>query len=228
MKKNILSIRAVINSPPPPPPSKRSRKGLLALIIIVIVVVAAVVGAYAILRNGSNDSNNTSPTSDATSTPLPTATSTSSSDATSTPPPGTTSTPTTNGVATASSLRFSIDVTSGGVTQVTSTYMAKNVGTNNLMLRIETTENSGTTSIFIINGALQKAWTYDGTDWTDVSVMFSTQFNTYDALFTGYQNNLADWAGTGGWTYTAPNGDSVRYFDISVNPNLADSLFQHS
>jgi len=228
MKKNILSIRAVINSPPPPPPSKRSRKGLLALIIIVIVVVAAVVGAYAILRNGSNDSNNTSPTSDATSTPLPTATSTSSSDATSTPPPGTTSTPTTNSVATASSLRFSIDVTSGGVTQVTSTYMAKNVGTNNLMLRIETTENSGTTSIFIINGALQKAWTYDGTDWTDVSVMFSTQFNTYDALFTGYQNNLADWAGTGGWTYTAPNGDSVRYFDISVNPNLGDSLFQHS
>ena len=98
-----------------------------------------------------------------------------------------------------------------------------------LMLRIETTEDSGTTSHFIINGAQQKAWTCDGTEWTDVSVMFSTQYNTYDAMFTGYRNGIyAGWAGTGGWNYTAPNGDSVRYYDISVNPTLADSLFRNS
>ena len=111
---------------------------------------------------------------------------------------------------------------------MTYTYMAKNAGTNNLMLRIETTDDSGTTSIYIINGVLQKAWTYDGTEWTDISDVYSMQYSTWDASFTGYQNNLGGWAGVGGWTYTAPNGDSVRYYDISVNPNLPDSLFQHS
>ena len=204
MKKSTMTTMA---SPPPPPPKKSSRKGLIALIIIVIVVVAAV-GAYAVLSNGSNTNNN--------STPTPT------------PSSGATSTPQPNGVATASSLQFSIDVTSSGVKQMTYTYMAKNAGTNNLMLRIETTDASGTTSIYIVNGVLQKSWVYDGTEWTDISSTYSTQYNTWDASFVGYRNSLADWAGAGGWTYTAPNGDSVRYYGISVNPNLSDSLFEHS
>ena len=183
------------------------------------MVVAAAVGAYAILNNGSNTNNNSTPT------PTPGASSTPTSSTSSTP---TSSTPSSNGVATASSLQFSIDVTSGGVKQFTYTYMAKNAGTNNLMLRIETTDDSGTTSIYIINGVLQKAWTYDGTEWTDISQVYSTQYNTWDASFVGYQNSLAGWAGAGGYTYTAPNGDSVRYYDISVTPNIPDSLFQHT
>jgi len=220
MKKSTMTTMA---SPPPPPPKKSSRKGLIALIIIVIVVVAAV-GAYAVLSNGSNTNNNSTPTP----TPSSGATSTPSSGATSTPSSGATSTPQPNGVATASSLQFSIDVTSSGVKQMTYTYMAKNAGTNNLMLRIETTDASGTTSIYIVNGVLQKSWVYDGTEWTDISSTYSTQYNTWDASFVGYRNSLADWAGAGGWTYTAPNGDSVRYYGISVNPNLSDSLFEHS
>jgi hypothetical protein len=220
MKKYIISSTAAMNSPPPPPPKKKSRKGLIALIIIAIIVVAAAVGAYAVLNNGSNTGNNSTPTPGATSTPSP--------GSTSTPSPGSTSTPPPNGVASASSLQFSIDVTAGGVKQITSTYMAKNAGTNNLMLRIETTDTSGTTSLYIVNGALQKAWIYDGTEWTDISEAYSTQFSTWDASFTGYQNSLSGWAGVGGWTYAAPNGDSVRYYDISVNPNLPDSLFEHS
>ncbi len=221
MKNNIISTMAAMDSSPPPPPKKRSRKGLIALIIIVIVVVAAAVGAYAILNNGSNTNNNSTPTP----TPAPGTSSTPSSSTSSTP---TSSTPSSNGVATASSLQFSIDVTSGGVKQMTYTYMAKNAGTNNLMLRIETTDASGTTNIIIVNGVLQKSWTYDGTTWTDISEMYSTQYNTWDASFVGYRDSLAGWAGTGGYTYTAPNGDSVRYYDVSVNPNLSDSLFEHT
>ena len=218
MKKDLVRTIAAMNAPPPPPPppKKSSRKALIALIVIVIVVVAAAVGAYAVLNNGSNTNNNSTPT------PTP------SSGATSTPSSTATSTSQQNGVGTASSLQFSIDVTSGGVKQFTYTYMAKNVGTNNLMLRIETTDASGTNNIIIVNGVLQKSWMYDGTEWTDISSMYNTQYNTWDASFIGYRNSLADWAGAGGWTYTAPNGDSVRYYDISVNPNLSDSLFQHS
>jgi cytoskeletal protein RodZ len=223
--RKYTSIAAVNDSTStPPPPEKRSRKkGLIALIVIAIVVVAAAVGAYAVLNNGSNNNNNSTPT------PTPThttgASSTPSSSTSSTP---TSSTPSSNGVATASSLQFSIDVTSGGVKQFTYTYMAKNAGTNNLMLRIETTDSSGTTSIYIVNGVLQKAWTYDGTEWTDISSTYSMQYNTWDASFVGYQNSLTSWAGAGGYTYTAPNGDSVRYYDIAVNPNLSDSLFEHT
>jgi hypothetical protein len=228
MKKDIIISMAEMNSPPPPPPKKSSRKGLIALIIIAIVVVAAVVGAYAVLNNGSNNGNNSTPTPGTSSTPSSGTSSTPSSGTSSTPSSGTSSTPQPNGVASASSLQFSIDVTAGGVKQITSTYMAKNAGTNNLMMRIETTDTSGTTSVYIVNGALQKAWIYDGTTWTDISEAYSTQFSTWDASFTGYQNSLAGWAGVGGWTYAAPNGDSVRYYDISVNPNLPDSLFEHS
>ena len=168
------SIAAVNDSTSTPPPSKRSRKkGLIALIVIAIVVVAAAVGAYAVLNNGTNTNNNSTPT------PTPGASSTPSSSTSSTP---TSSTPSSNGVATASSLQFSIDVTSGGVKQLTYTYMAKNVGTNNLMMRIETTEASGTTNIIIVNGVLQKSWTYDGTTWTDISSIYGTQYSTLGCI----------------------------------------------
>ena len=198
MKRYTIRTIAAMNSPPPPPPKKSSRKGLIALIIIVIVVVAAAVGAYAVLSNGSNTNNNSTPTS------------TPSSGATSTPSSGATSTPQANGVATASSMQFSIEVTSGGVKQMTYTYMAKNAGTNNLMLRIETTDASGTTNIIIVNGVLQKSWMYDGTEWTDISSMYSTQYDTWDASFLAYRNSLADWAGAVSYTHlTLPTNREV-------------------
>jgi hypothetical protein len=188
------------------------------------VVVGAVAGAYLATRGPSAGSNNNP-------TPSPGTTSNASPSAITTPTPSsnTPSPSQTNAVGTASSLQFSIDITSAGVAQGTYTYMAKNAGTNNLMLRIEMKDTNGaTTFIYIVNGAQQKAWMYDGTTWTDLSASFSTQWSSWDSAFAGYQNSLAGWAGLGDYTYTAPNGDSVRYYNIAVNPTLADSLFQHS
>ena len=110
---------------------------------------------------------------------------------------------------------------------MTYTYMAKNAGTNNLMLRIETTDASGTTNIIIVNGVLQKSWTYDGTEWTDISSTYSTQYNTWDASFLAYRNSLADWAGAGGWTYTAQMGiplDTMISLSIRTSRTLYSNI----
>ena len=97
------------------------------------------------------------------------------------------------------------------------------------MIRIEFTDPSGGgTFVYIVNGALQQAWMESGGQWTDLSSAFTSEWSSWDSTFTGYQNNLANWSGVGDWTYTSPNGDSVRIHDISVNPSLSDSLFQHS
>jgi hypothetical protein len=133
---------------------------------------------------------------------------------------------TTTGIAGASSLQFSVSATHAGVSQGTYTYMAKNLGTSNLMIRIEATTSTGDNFIYIVNGAQQKAWMCSNGEWLDLSDAFTTQWNTWDSQWEGYQNNLAGWTG-GDHTYTAPNGDTVRIYNITVNPSLADSLFQH-
>jgi hypothetical protein len=93
------------------------------------------------------------------------------------------------------------------------------------MMRIDVTDADGTQSILILNGAEQKAWTYSDGEWTDISIAYTSQFNIWNGLWQGYVNSLGAWTGVGDWTYTDGN-TSVRIFNISVNPVLADSLFQ--
>ncbi len=45
--------------------------------------------------------------------------------------------------------------------------------------------------------------------------------------FKDYQTSLADWNGLNDWSYTA-NGETVTIHNISVNPSLSDSLFEHT
>lgn len=132
---------------------------------------------------------------------------------------------TTPDVAGASSLQFSVDIT-GGESQGTYKYMAKNIGTSSMMIRVEITSADGDV-IYIVNGAQQKAWGYSGGEWVDLSDTFSDQWDAWNSMWVGYKESLVDWTGTGDWTYTDPQGNSVRVYDIAVNPSLADSLFQH-
>jgi hypothetical protein len=209
MKKSAMTAVGV-PPPPPQPPSKRSRKTLIAVILIVAIVVVAV-GVYLATRGGAGG-------------PSPSVTPTPTSSAAVSP------TPTSSGgganVAGASSLQFTVDVT-GGSSQGTYKYMAKNVGTSSMMIRVEMTTSSGN-FVEIINGAQQKAWIYQNGAWTDLSSTFSDQWSSWSSTWTGYKNNLADWTGSGDWTYTASDGSTIRIHNISVNPSLADSLFQPS
>ncbi len=210
MKKNILSSNATVSPPPPPSPSKGSRKMLMAAIVIVIIVVAAVVGAYFIMRNGSTSSSN-NPTSS----------------------PGTSATP-GSGVAGATSIQYSISETvtnqtlySGSNVTINTlltdaTVSAKNLGTPNMMIRVEGHALTTTGVVMIINGAQQKEWVYSGGAWSDTSntVTWNTWTQSYN-MTTG----LAGWSGTGDYTHTA-SGVTLRIYNIVVNPELADSLFQ--
>jgi hypothetical protein len=175
-----------------------NKKGISTLVIAVIVVVVVVVvgvGAY-LLMSGTGGNGGATPT------PTPTA-------------------PDVEG---ATSLQFSVDVTSGD-TSYTNIYMAKNIGTSDMMIRIEM--SNGYNAIDIVNAAEQKVWEYTDGQWTDLSDAFSDQWASWSSTWSGYKNTLADWTGTGEWTYTE-NGSTVRIYDISVNPTLADSLFQPS
>jgi hypothetical protein len=131
------------------------------------------------------------------------------------------------GIAGASSLQFSVTVTYNGTTQGNYTYMAKNAGTSNMTIRIETTNTAGLNIIYIVNGAQNKAWVYSNGQWQDLSDAFTTQWTTWSWQLKEYRDNLAGWT-SGDWTYTAPNGGTVRVYNIAVNPSLADSLFQPS
>jgi len=200
-----------MESPPPPQNQKKSRKTLLLILLALILIIIIVVGAFIAMGGLGNNNSTTTPT------PTPGATST----------PAPSSSVTGADIAGASSLQYTVAVTSGGVSQGSYTYYGKNAGTANFMMRIDYTDSSGTQGGFIINSAQQKAWSYSDGTWTDVSEVYSMQFDTWNTLWQGYVNNLGAWTGLGDYTYSA-GGDSVTFSGINVNPSLPDSLFAPS
>jgi hypothetical protein len=185
---------------------KSSKKALstmlIVAIVIVIIVVAGVAAYWYMSQNPTTTPEDTTPTS----TPSPTAT--------------------TSGVAGASSLKYSVSLTENGVVQGTYTYWGKNAGTGDFSMRIALTDSDGDT-IYIFNGAQDKAWTYAGGEWVDISDYYAAQSDIWNNLWVGYTNSLAAWSGTGDYSYTQ-DGSTVRIYDISVNPALEDALFTHS
>jgi hypothetical protein len=93
-------------------------------------------------------------------------------------------------------------------------------------MRIEFTDEDEQT-IYIFNGAQEKAWTYAGGEWVDISSYYAAQYDIWNNLWVGYTDGLAAWAGTGDYSYTQ-EGSTVRIYDVSVNPALDDALFVHS
>jgi hypothetical protein len=144
---------------------------------------------------------------------------------------------TTTDVAEASSLRFSVSVTPlYTVHTSTYTFMIKNIGTSNMMMHIEMRGYQGN-FVYIVNGEQQKAWEYANGEWANLSDTFSIQWNSWNSTWTNYRDCLLGkgvwsgigvWPGSGDWTTSAPDGSAIRIYDITVNPSLADSLFQPS
>jgi hypothetical protein len=223
MRGKMLTATAY---PPPPQasPKKDSRKLLVIVLLIVIIIVSAGVLFY-LATNKSSTSPTPTPSATPTSSPTGGATPTPTSTATATP------TPTGGGasVAGASSLQYSVSITnsSSGASIGAYTFRAKNAGTSDMMIRIDFTDPSGDSFVYIVNGALQQAWMQSGGQWIDLSSTYTSQWSNWDSTFTSYKNSLASWAGVGDYTYTS-YGETIRIYDITVNPSLADSLFQHS
>lgn len=217
--KNIFNTMVELASPPPPPPPplKKSRKPLIIGIAVVFIVIL-VVGVYL-----ATQGLGTNPSATPTPTPLPGTTST----------PAPTTSPTNSGtavnIAGANSLQFTVTMTnSSGATTGSYTYSAKNAGTSNMMIRVEFMDPTSSSSfVYIVNGALKQAWMSSDGEWIDLSSAFDSQYSNWDETFTDYKNNLLDWSGLGDWSYTV-GGETMRIHDISVNPSLPDSLFEHS
>lgn len=129
------------------------------------------------------------------------------------------------GVEGANSLRFKVTVDPVDSESVEYTYMIKNAETSNMMMRVEM-ESAGEEFVYILNRPQQKVWVYSAGQWMDFSNTYQTYWDTWNSAWEGYRTNLLDWTG-GDWAYTTPNGDSVRIYDIDIDPSLADSLFQH-
>ena len=102
----------------------------------------------------------------------------------------------------------------------------KPIGTENMMVRVEgviATQNI----VYIVNGAQQKVWISTNDMWVEVSEQFGEYWNDWRDSLEAYEDTLEDWTGTGDYSYTLPSGDSMRIYNIQVNPALADSLFTH-
>jgi len=131
------------------------------------------------------------------------------------------------GVTSASSLDIKVDATYQGQTQTTR-YRVKNINTSNDKYRIDGYSAGQIVYTWIVNATDQTIYYKSGStgEWENYSDNFQQYFQSYKQFFQGYQMNLSGWAG-GDYNFTV--GDvQVRIYDIVVNPDLPDSLFQQS
>jgi len=215
---------------------KRMSKNIIVLIIVAVLAVSLIAVYLAMSGGTSNgtatDTTNNGGTTDTTNGGTTDTGSQDTGGTTDTTNNGGTTdtgnqdTGTTADVAGASSLQFKVSVKPADEESMDYTYSVKNAGTSSMMMRIEM-QSAGDSFTYIINGALQKAWIYSGGEWTDFSEMYQTYWETWNSAWQGYHDSLLGWTGAGDWTYTTPNGDTIRIYDISINPSLPDSLFQH-
>jgi hypothetical protein len=130
-------------------------------------------------------------------------------------------------IANAHSIQFTASFTTGGTTS-DFTYYAKNIGTDNMMMKMEGTV-AGTQMTMIVNGAQHKAWVNVLGQWMDMSSQFDTYWSSLSQSWSSTSSGLGNWNGQSDYTYTDPSGQySVHVTNIRVNPDLADSMFVHS
>ncbi|MCJ7714708.1 hypothetical protein MUO66_09670 [Candidatus Bathyarchaeota archaeon] len=130
----------------------------------------------------------------------------------------------TTSVEGANSLQFSVNILEDGESEGTFTYSAKNMNTPDLMMRVEIINTEGDI-IYIINGAQQEAWGNIFGIWADLSDEFSSEWDSWILTMDGYAESFLGWSGEDDWTFTE-DGATITVYDISVNPLLADSLFE--
>jgi hypothetical protein len=131
-------------------------------------------------------------------------------------------------VANATSLQIESNVTEQGIT-VTHKWTAKNLNTSNLMLRLDLLGGEAGNYSYILIASNQTAWSAANGVWTDASSTFNDLWSIWGTHWTNLVNELkTNWSGTGEHNYTTSDGASVKVYYVSINPSLADSLFQPS
>ncbi|MFO7773843.1 MAG: hypothetical protein R6V59_07940 [Dehalococcoidia bacterium] len=126
-------------------------------------------------------------------------------------------------IATATSLHFTVEWTNDE--KMVWTYMAKDIGTENLKLRIEMT--NGYDMAYVVNGELREVWVVSEGEWVAMpDAQWDEWWDEHRADLHAHISELHDWT-HGDWTYTEPiTGYSVRIYNIQVDPHISDALFE--
>ncbi len=131
----------------------------------------------------------------------------------------------TDFVEQASSLRFTVEATTTEG-HGTLTWSAKNIGTENLKLMMEGTMD-GEEFGNILNGETRWMWYLEDGEWILNEIpeeSWNTFWDVWKQTFEGYRSSLSSWTG-GEYTYTDGQGNTVRIYNVQINPNLPDPLF---
>jgi len=134
--------------------------------------------------------------------------------------PTTSPTPTPNSVGTATTLTFSANVTNAGQTTEYK-WSGRDIHANNITVRVDFDVYS-----YILDAGQQKSWSSadSGATWTqgvyaDDWPFWNDQWSqNVDAL-------IGHWSGSGDYTYTDTLGETVKLFNVVVNPTIPDSTF---
>jgi hypothetical protein len=119
-----------------------NKKGISTWVIVgivVIIIVVAGIAAYVLYSGGGEE------------TPTPTPTPTSGSP-----------------VADATSMRFDVNATVEGAKEIDH-FTAKNLGTSNVLLRVDQTDSQGNNFVYLMNETGQTVWADFGTGFADYS-----------------------------------------------------------
>ena len=127
-------------------------------------------------------------------------------------------------IETASSMLFNVEVTNNETAVYT--YMAEDIGTEHLKLRVEWW-GEGFAHGIIINAELRQVWYLENDDWLEMPQEEQGQVvGMFVREFEKHRSELYEWR-EGDWTYTDPDfGYSFRIYDIEVDPALDDALFE--
>jgi hypothetical protein len=182
-----------------------NKKGISTMVIVAIVVIIIIVAGIAVyvLYMGGGGEPSASPTP----------------------------TPTSNPVADATSMRFDVNATVDGELQI-NRVTAMNLGTSDILLRVDQTAADGTQFTYLMNETAQTVYADFGTGYTDQSSDFTTYWdNTLigNAGLQNYMTALANWSGVEGENYSYEDGgNSFVIYNIVVNPQIDDpaAVFQ--
>ena len=128
----------------------------------------------------------------------------------------------------AGSLEFSLNYTDTDGLVSTHIFTAKNIGSPEMMLLAETTCNYGEPCYFalLMNGAEQKCWErHDDPEWVDDTDIFPDVLDAWTMIFQDLTSKLSGWNGGENYVYTDGVG-IFNFYDIRLNPNLTDSMFE--
>ena len=132
------------------------------------------------------------------------------------------------GIAGATSLDYTVEMSSAEMGTITTRFRTRNIGTANMDIRVDITTAMGSMSE-ILSGSQQEGWIKPDGGWqsfTSMGLDFDDYWNQYYASFEQYSGYLSGWT-EGEWSGTF-GGYTYRIYNIQVNPSLPDSVFQPS